>query len=162
MEECIFFVISNRPKLMLKEIRKCQFLKSVCPTAGQFKVDARLQRHSLTFAVNFLNVAALFQIYYTSLSQHLENESERFFYHHERIGKGLVLMGLHLHNRCAALFYPPLPNSITYSIYVICPIFIKVCCFRTKIHVLHTRIWHACVYMERSVSEAISRLTIRI
>lgn len=91
---------------MLKEIHNCQFLTSMCPTAGQFKVDARLQRHFLTFAVNFPNDAALFQIYYTILSQHLENESKRFTYHHKRIGKGLVLMGLHLHNRCAALFLP--------------------------------------------------------
>lgn len=96
----------DRSKLTLKEIHNCQFLTCMCPTAGAFTIDARLQRHFFSFAVNFPNDAALFQIYYTILSQHLENESKRFTYHHKRIGKGLVLMGLHLHNRCAQLFLP--------------------------------------------------------
>lgn len=93
-------------KLMLKEIQNCQFLTCMCPTAGSFTIDARLQRHFFTFAVNYPNEAELFQIYYTILSQHLENESKRFTHHHKRIGKGLVLMGLHLHNRCTQLFLP--------------------------------------------------------
>lgn len=94
----------DRSKLVLKEIYNCQFLTCMCPTAGTFTIEKRLQRHFFTFAVNVPN--DLFQIYYTILSQHLENESKRFTYHHKRIGKSLVLMGLHLHSRCAQLFLP--------------------------------------------------------
>lgn len=96
----------DRSKLVLKEIHNCQFLTCMCPTAGAFTIDKRLQRHFFTFAVNFPNDAALFHIYYTILSQHLENDNKRFAYHHKRIGKALVLMGLTLHNRIAQLFLP--------------------------------------------------------
>lgn len=96
----------DRSKLTLKEIHNCQFLTCMCPTAGAFTIDTRLQRHFFTFAVNFPNDAALFHIYYTILSQHLENDNKRFTYHHKRICKGLVLMGLNLHNRIAQLFLP--------------------------------------------------------
>lgn len=96
----------DRSKLTLKEIHNCQFLTCMCPTAGAFTIDTRLQRHFFTFAVNFPNDAALFHIYHTILSQHLENDNKRFTYHHKRICKGLVLMGLNLHNRIAQLFLP--------------------------------------------------------
>lgn len=96
----------DRSKLTLKEIHNCQFLTCMCPTAGAFTIDARLQRHFFTFAVNFPNDAALFHIYHTILSQHLENDSKRFTYHHKRICKSLVSMGLNLHSRIAQIFLP--------------------------------------------------------
>lgn len=96
----------DRSKLTLKKIHNCQFLTCMCPTAGAFTVDTRLQRHFFTFAVNFPNDVALFHIYHTILSQHLENDNKRFTYHHKRICNSLVSMGLNLHSRCAQLFLP--------------------------------------------------------
>lgn len=96
----------DRSKLTLKEIRNCQFLTCQNPTAGQFTIDPRLQRHFFTFAVNFPNADELFHIYYTILSQHLDNESKRFTYQHKRICKSLVSMGLYLHSRIAQVFLP--------------------------------------------------------
>lgn len=96
----------DRSKQTLKDIRNCQFLTCQNPTAGQFTIDQRLQRHFFTFAVNIPSSDELFYIYHTILSQHLDNESKRFTYQHKRIGASLVSMGLSLHNRISQIFLP--------------------------------------------------------
>lgn len=101
----------DRSKLTLKEVHNCQFMSCMNPTAGSFFIDQRLQRHFCTFAVNFPNSDELFHIYYTILSHHMENESKRFTYHHKRISKTIVNMGLHLHNRVTQIF---LPNAVKF------------------------------------------------
>lgn len=96
----------DRSKLTLKEIKDCLFLTCMNPTTGSFHIDARLQRHFFTFAVNFPSDAALFHIYNTILSQHLSNDSKRFTIHHKRICETIVNMGLNLHSRITKYFLP--------------------------------------------------------
>lgn len=96
----------DRSKLTLKDIHNCQFVACMNPKSGSFNIDPRLQRHFCTFAINFPNSCALFHIYHTILSQHLENESKRFTFQHQRIGKSLVSMALAMHNRTSQMFLP--------------------------------------------------------
>lgn len=96
----------DRSKQTLKDIRNCQFLTCQNPTAGQFVIDQRLQRHFFTFAVNVPSADELFYIYHTILSQHLDVDSKRFTYQHKRLAASLVSMGLSLHNRISQIFLP--------------------------------------------------------
>lgn len=96
----------DRSKQTLKDIRNCQFLTCQNPTAGQFCIDQRLQRHFFTFAVNMPSADELYYIYHTIFSQHLDNDSKRFGPHHKRIAGSLVSMGLSLHTRISQIFLP--------------------------------------------------------
>ncbi|XP_029461663.1 dynein heavy chain 11, axonemal-like isoform X2 [Rhinatrema bivittatum] len=53
----------DRQKLTIKEIRKCQYITCMNPTAGSFSINPRLQRHFSVFAVHFPGKDALATIY---------------------------------------------------------------------------------------------------
>mmetsp|Transcript_10755 Transcript_10755/g.40251 ORF Transcript_10755/g.40251 Transcript_10755/m.40251 type:complete len:4525 (-) Transcript_10755:51-13625(-) len=61
----------ERTKWTLREISKVQYLCSMNPTAGSFTVNDRLQRHFVTFAINFPGDTALTTIYQQILDGHL-------------------------------------------------------------------------------------------
>ncbi|MCJ8738612.1 hypothetical protein PDJAM_G00037770 [Pangasius djambal] len=62
----------DRQKLTLKDIHNCQYVACMNPTAGSFTIDPRLQRHFCVFAVSFPGQDALFSIYNSIFSQHLD------------------------------------------------------------------------------------------
>lgn len=62
----------DRQKLSLKDIHNVQYVTCMNPTAGSFTIDPRLQRHFCVFALSFPAAEALYTIYYSILSQHLE------------------------------------------------------------------------------------------
>ncbi|TSL75253.1 Dynein heavy chain 17, axonemal [Bagarius yarrelli] len=62
----------DRQKLTLKDIRNCQYVACMNPTAGSFTIDPRLQRHFSVFAVSFPGQDALFNIYNSIFIQHLD------------------------------------------------------------------------------------------
>ncbi|KAK3559476.1 hypothetical protein QTP86_013663 [Hemibagrus guttatus] len=62
----------DRQKLTLKNIHNCQYVACMNPTAGSFTIDPRLQRHFCVFAVSFPGQDALFSIYSSIFSQHLD------------------------------------------------------------------------------------------
>uniref|UniRef100_A0A803VV29 Dynein axonemal heavy chain 17 n=1 Tax=Ficedula albicollis TaxID=59894 RepID=A0A803VV29_FICAL len=61
----------DRNKLTLKDIRNCQYVACMNPTAGSFTIDSRLQRHFCVLAVCFPSREALHTVYGTILQQHL-------------------------------------------------------------------------------------------
>ncbi|XP_030631015.1 dynein heavy chain 17, axonemal-like [Chanos chanos] len=62
----------DRNKLTLKDIHNCQYVACMNPTAGSFTIDPRLQRHFCVFAVSFPGQDALYSIYNSIFSQHLD------------------------------------------------------------------------------------------
>uniref|UniRef100_A0A8C0VGP0 Dynein axonemal heavy chain 17 n=1 Tax=Cyanistes caeruleus TaxID=156563 RepID=A0A8C0VGP0_CYACU len=65
----------DRNKLTLKDIRNCQYVACMNPTAGSFTIDSRLQRHFCVLAVCFPSREALHTVYGTILQQHLARQS---------------------------------------------------------------------------------------
>nr|XP_051708760.1 dynein axonemal heavy chain 11 isoform X1 [Oryctolagus cuniculus] len=65
----------DRQKVMLKEIRGCQYVACMNPLAGNFTVNPRLQRHFTVFAFNFPSVDALNTIYGQILSFHFQQQA---------------------------------------------------------------------------------------
>jgi dynein heavy chain len=43
----------DRQKLTLRDIHNCQYVACMNPTAGNFTIDSRIQRHFAVFAVSF-------------------------------------------------------------------------------------------------------------
>ncbi|NWV92100.1 DYH17 protein, partial [Machaerirhynchus nigripectus] len=95
----------DRNKLTLKDIRNCQYVACMNPTAGSFTIDSRLQRHFCVLAVCFPSREALHTVYGTILEQHLA-----------RLGNippplrkmqpQLVAAALALHQKVASNFLP--------------------------------------------------------
>lgn len=100
----------DRMKLTLKEIKDCQFVSCMNPTAGSFTIDPRLQRHFCAFAVNFPSGEPLFHIYNSILSQHLASTPtpplKPFSNATQKICSQVVQTAITLHNRVAQAFLP--------------------------------------------------------
>nr|XP_032639292.1 dynein heavy chain 11, axonemal isoform X5 [Chelonoidis abingdonii] len=62
----------DRQKLTVKEIHNCQYVACMNPTAGNFTINPRLQRHFTVFALNFPSVDALNTIYSKILGFHFQ------------------------------------------------------------------------------------------
>ncbi|TPX70381.1 hypothetical protein SpCBS45565_g01824 [Spizellomyces sp. 'palustris'] len=92
----------DRSKLTLKEIHNCQYVACMNPTAGSFTINARLQRHFATFAVNFPGVDSLQSIYLQILTGHLKGFPNNI----QRLSEKLVAASLLLHKKVAATFLP--------------------------------------------------------
>ncbi|NWV29438.1 DYH17 protein, partial [Origma solitaria] len=65
----------DRNKLTLKDIRNCQYVACMNPTAGSFTIDSRLQRHFCVLAVSFPSREALHHVYGIILEQHLAHQN---------------------------------------------------------------------------------------
>lgn len=96
----------DRTKLSLKDIRKCQFVSCMNPTAGSFTIDPRLQRHFATFAVSFPGAEAMLHIYDNILSQHMANPANKFAVKLVAFSESLIKTAIVLHQRMNVTFLP--------------------------------------------------------
>ncbi|XP_057571174.1 dynein axonemal heavy chain 17 [Hippopotamus amphibius kiboko] len=94
----------DRQKLTLKDVRNCQYVACMNPTAGSFTIDPRLQRHFCVFAVSFPGQEALTSIYSTILAQHLAYRSAPMGV--QRMSSHLVACALALHQKVTSTFLP--------------------------------------------------------
>ncbi|NXG00005.1 DYH17 protein, partial [Sakesphorus luctuosus] len=94
----------DRTKLTLKDIRNCQYVACMNPTAGSFTIDSRLQRHFCVLAVSFPSWEALQTVYGTILKQHLARQQVSLAL--QKMQPQLVAAALALHKRVASTFLP--------------------------------------------------------
>ncbi|NWR24818.1 DYH17 protein, partial [Emberiza fucata] len=94
----------DRNKLTLKDIRNCQYVACMNPTAGSFTIDPRLQRHFCVLAVCFPSREALSTVYGTILQQHLARHNMPMPL--QKMQPKLVAAALALHQKVAANFLP--------------------------------------------------------
>ncbi|NXU85060.1 DYH17 protein, partial [Xiphorhynchus elegans] len=94
----------DRTKLTLKDIRNCQYVACMNPTAGSFTIDSRLQRHFCVLAVSFPSWDALQNVYGTILEQHLARQ--QIAQALQKMQPQLVAAALALHKRVASTFLP--------------------------------------------------------
>ncbi|CAF1186132.1 unnamed protein product [Adineta steineri] len=97
----------DRQKLTLRDIHNCQYVACMNPTAGNFTIDSRIQRHFAVFAVSFPGHDSLRTIYNSILSQHLaSSQNAPFTQAVQRYTPQLVDGALAVHQRVAATFLP--------------------------------------------------------
>ncbi|NWI40584.1 DYH17 protein, partial [Picathartes gymnocephalus] len=94
----------DRNKLTLKDIRNCQYVACMNPTAGSFTIDSRLQRHFCVLAVCFPSREALHTVYGTILQQHLAQQNMPLLL--QKMQPQLVAAALALHQKVASNFLP--------------------------------------------------------
>ncbi|NXJ22597.1 DYH17 protein, partial [Dicrurus megarhynchus] len=94
----------DRNKLTLKDIRNCQYVACMNPTAGSFTIDSRLQRHFCVLAVCFPSREALHTVYGTILEQHLARQTIPPLL--RKMQPQLVAAALALHQKVASNFLP--------------------------------------------------------
>ncbi|NWW79259.1 DYH17 protein, partial [Climacteris rufus] len=94
----------DRNKLTLKDIRNCQYVACMNPTAGSFTIDSRLQRHFCVLAVSFPSREALHTVYGTILEQHLARQNISPVL--QKMQPQLVAAALALHQKVASNFLP--------------------------------------------------------
>jgi len=76
------------------------------PTAGSFTINPRLQRHYCAFAVSFPGPEALYHIYYSILSQHVENPINKFPNSILKVVDPLIKTAITLHQKIGSTFLP--------------------------------------------------------
>ena len=76
------------------------------PTAGSFTINPRLQRHFATFSVMIPGADALFTIYNSILSDHLDNPLNKFQLPVKKLSNTVVNATIALHAKCATVFSP--------------------------------------------------------
>lgn len=96
----------DRNRLSIKEIHNCQLVCCMNPSAGSFTIDPRLQRHFMTFSINFPSYESLVQIYNTILTQHLESPANKFCFSVQRMAPQVIDAALTLHIRMSQMFLP--------------------------------------------------------
>ncbi|NWU85052.1 DYH17 protein, partial [Onychorhynchus coronatus] len=94
----------DRTKLTLKDIRNCQYVACMNPTAGSFTIDSRLQRHFCVLAVSFPSREALRAVYGTILEQHLARQQMPQAL--QKMQPQLVTAALALHQKVSSTFLP--------------------------------------------------------
>ena len=91
----------DRNKLTQKDIHSCQYIASMNPTAGSFTINPRLQRHFATFAVSLPSQEALFTIYNSVLTDHLDSPTNKFPFLLRKLCINVVNATLGLHLKCS-------------------------------------------------------------
>eukprot|EP00072_Mus_musculus_P068674 XP_017170437.1 PREDICTED: dynein heavy chain 11, axonemal isoform X3 [Mus musculus] len=94
----------DRHKIMLKEIRNCQYVACMNPMVGSFTVNPRLQRHFTVFAFNFPSLDALTTIYGQIFSFYLQQQA--FCPSVLRAGPSLIQATIAFHQMMAESFVP--------------------------------------------------------
>ncbi|NWI54818.1 DYH17 protein, partial [Calyptomena viridis] len=94
----------DRTKLTLKDIRNCQYVACMNPTAGSFTIDPRLQRHFCVLAVSFPSRDTLQTVYGTILEQHLAQQQMAMAL--QKMQSQMVATALALHQKVATTFLP--------------------------------------------------------
>ena len=96
----------DRTKLSQKDIHNVQYTACMNPTAGSFTINPRLQRHFATFSVMIPGPEALFTIYNSILSDHLDNPVTKFPLAVRKMCAGVVNATIGLHAKCSQVFSP--------------------------------------------------------
>ncbi|VDD79742.1 unnamed protein product [Mesocestoides corti] len=96
----------DRTKLTLREITNAQYVACMNPTAGSLTIDSRLQRHFAIFNLSFPGRDAVHSIYYSILSQHLEQPAAGFPQVIQRMASSLTDLAIDFHSRVTATFLP--------------------------------------------------------
>jgi dynein heavy chain len=86
------------------------------PTAGSFTINPRLQRHFATFAVSSPSQEALFTIYNSILSDHLDAPANKFPFLLRKLCQNVVNATLALHLKSSQVF-PNIQMKIIVQIY---------------------------------------------
>ncbi|XP_075803650.1 dynein axonemal heavy chain 11 [Microtus pennsylvanicus] len=94
----------DRQKMMLKEIRSCQYVACMNPMVGSFTVNPRLQRHFTVLAFNFPSVDALTTIYGQIFHFHLQQQA--FSPSVLRASPSLIQATIAFHRMMAESFVP--------------------------------------------------------
>ncbi|XP_038934021.1 dynein axonemal heavy chain 11 isoform X4 [Rattus norvegicus] len=94
----------DRHKVMLKEIRNCQYVACMNPMAGSFTVDPRLKRHFTVLAFNFPSLDTLTTIYGQIFSFYLQQQA--FCPSVLRTGPSLIQATIAFHQTMAENFVP--------------------------------------------------------
>ena len=95
----------DRNKLTQKDIHSCQYIAAMNPTAGSFTINPRLQRHFATFAVSFPSQDALYTIYNSILSDHLDSPANKFPFLLRKLSQNVVNATLALHLKCSQVSF---------------------------------------------------------
>ncbi|KAG9396803.1 Dynein heavy chain and region D6 of dynein motor [Carpediemonas membranifera] len=93
----------DRQKLTLREIKNCQMVAAMNPTAGSFTVNPRLQRHFTVLSVNMPEPDSLSRIYTSILEGHLLNGFNNTVF---GMVENIVKTILDLHKRVSTTFLP--------------------------------------------------------
>ena len=96
----------DRTKLSQKDIHNVQYTACMNPTAGSFTINPRLQRHFATFSVMIPGAEALFTIYNSILSDHLDSPLNKFPVAVRKMSAGVVNATISLHAKCSQIFSP--------------------------------------------------------
>ncbi|KAH0513439.1 Dynein heavy chain 11, axonemal [Microtus ochrogaster] len=94
----------DRQKMMLKEIRSCQYVACMNPMVGSFTVNPRLQRHFTVLAFNFPSADALTTIYGQIFHFHLQQQA--FSPSVLRASPSLIQATIAFHRMMAESFVP--------------------------------------------------------
>lgn len=138
----------DRNKLSLKEIRKCQYVSCMNPTAGSFSINPRLQRHFCVFAISFPGAEALTYIYHAILTQHLSNPELKIPFILVKLADNVVAATVMLHHKASQIFLPTaIKFHYIFNLRDISNVF-QVCHFRYFAYILFraililVHIWH--------------------
>ncbi|KAI5736150.1 hypothetical protein M8J76_000441 [Diaphorina citri] len=96
----------DRQKLSLKDIHNIMFVSAMNPTSGSFTIEPRLQRHFYVFALSFPGSDALYQIYYSILSQHLGQPANKFPVSVINTADLVLQLAIGMHTKLAQTFLP--------------------------------------------------------
>ncbi|XP_058534261.1 dynein axonemal heavy chain 11 [Ochotona princeps] len=94
----------DRQKVLLKQIRGCQYVACMNPLVGSFTLHPRLQRHFIVFAFNFPSAEGLNTIYSQILSFHFQHQA--FDPSVLRIGPSLIQATVAFHQMMTQNFLP--------------------------------------------------------
>lgn len=101
-----YFSWYDRSDFVLKDIQKCQFAAAFNPSSGSFTIDPRLQRHFATFAVNEPSNQVIRAIYFTILSQYLNDPINELPKSVVEMCENIVDAAIALHKRMMKVFLP--------------------------------------------------------
>ncbi|KAF8787223.1 Dynein beta chain like protein [Argiope bruennichi] len=102
----------DRNKLTLKEVTNCQYLVSMCPTAGSCTINSRLQRHFCVLSVPPTTIDSMQTIFGLQLREHLrrihppsesQEEVEEF---RITVQQQIVRLAISLQSRMSGAFHP--------------------------------------------------------
>ncbi|KAI0977659.1 hypothetical protein GJ496_008262 [Pomphorhynchus laevis] len=99
----------DRSKLLLKEIKNCQYVVCMNQNAGNFFISPRLQRHFITFAMSFPSKEALQTTLASILYGHMTSRKEaeyQFSSDMKAFIPAFVEGTISIHSRIASLFLP--------------------------------------------------------
>ncbi|XP_054720541.1 dynein axonemal heavy chain 11-like [Uloborus diversus] len=102
----------DRNKLTLKEVNNCQYVVCMCPTAGSYFINQRLQRHFCVLSVPPTTADSMQTIFGLQLKEHLrriqpagegQDEAEEF---KTSVQQQIIRLSIDLHKKIVSTFHP--------------------------------------------------------